>query len=116
MGASGQGRWIWAPESKGDQRMDRLRSSPIGRQLEAYEEGWKLDHDEAMRFWDFQENLRIGIAIFDAILAVNAVWRQRVSQGLDEFSPEVEEGMRGSFAWWLQLCDQALARLEYFEE
>lgn len=91
-------------------------SSPIGRQLRVYEEGWKGDHDEALRFWDFQENLSVGIAIFHAIAHRNISWRQRVSQGVESFRPEDNDEVLGLFQCWLQSCDLATARLEYFEQ
>src|SRR5262249_41819273 len=74
-----------------DRTMKSPRSSPIGRQLRAYEEGWREEHDAALRFWDFQENLSVGIAIFQVIAQRNASWRQRVSQGLEPFRPEDNE-------------------------
>lgn len=90
--------------------------SPIGRQLQAYEEGWKAHHDEAMRFWDFQEQLTIGIAIFNAIANRNDSWRERVSQGLDSFSEEENSEVIGLFKWWFKVADRNLSQLEVYEE
>jgi hypothetical protein len=96
--------------------MTAPRCSPIGRQLQAYEEGWKAHHDEAMRFWDFQEQLAVGIAIFEAIASRNVRWRERVSQGLDHFSDEENLEVLGLFKWWFKLADRNLSRLELYEE
>jgi hypothetical protein len=96
--------------------MTTRHSSPISRQLQAYEEGWKAHHDEAMRFWDFQEQLAIGIAIFKAITSRNESWRERVSQGLDSFSEEENTDVLGLFKRWFKVADRNLSRLEVYEE
>jgi hypothetical protein len=95
--------------------MKTPRCSPIGRQLQAYEEGWKADHDEAMQFWAFQESLSVGIAIFNVITRRDATWRGRVSRGIEPFSSEENEEVLGLFQWWLRCCDMAMKRLEHFE-
>jgi hypothetical protein len=91
------------------------RRSPIDRQLEAYQEAWKPEHNEAMRCRDFEEALAVGIAIFRALARLDTAWRQRVSQGTETYDPETEETLRGFFHWWLQPCTTAMERLRYFE-
>jgi hypothetical protein len=61
--------------------MKSPRSSPIGRQRRAYEEGGRAEHDAALRYWEYQENLSLGLAIFHVIAQRNAAWRQSVSWG-----------------------------------
>ena len=95
--------------------MPKPRSSPIERQLTAYEEGWRQDHEEAIRFWDFQENLSVGIAIYQTIAQRSSSWRQRVSLGIEPFRPEDEQEVRNLYVWWLNSCQHALSRLEHFE-
>jgi hypothetical protein len=90
--------------------------SPIGRQLQAYEEGWKAHHDEAMQFWDFQEQLTIGVAIFEAIASRNDSWRERVSRGLELFSEEENSEVIALFRWWFKVADRNLSQLEVYEE
>lgn len=93
-----------------------LRERPISRQLEAYEDGWKTDHDEAMRCWDFEENLAVGISIFRALVQLDVNRRQRIAQGVEELSAEEDQAMLAWFQWWLRPRDQALARLRALEE
>jgi hypothetical protein len=93
-----------------------LRERPINRQLEAYEEGWKQHHDEAVRCWDFEENLAVGISIFHALVRIDLARRQRVAQGLEEFHAEEDEAMRECFRRWLRLGEKAMTRLRSFED
>jgi hypothetical protein len=92
-----------------------LRERPISRHLEAYEEGWKRDHDEAMHCRDFEEALAFGIAIFCALVQVDVARRHRVERGLEGPDPDEDEGMRESFRRWLRPCAQVLAALKTLE-
>ncbi len=90
--------------------------SPIDNYLRAYEESWKAEHEQAMQFWVFQEKLRIGIVIFQAIYNLYEIWRQQVSQGLVKFSEEDEKEIRGRFEWWLRPCGEVEQALRFFEK
>jgi hypothetical protein len=68
-----------------------------------------------MRYWDFAENLAVGIGIFHTLVQIDVSRRQRVAQGLEEYSAEEDAAMRECFRWWLRPCDQAMARLRHFE-
>jgi hypothetical protein len=97
--------------------MTQLRQSPISKQLEAYDEGWMSAHAEAMNCRIFEDLLAVGISIFRAIARSNAAWRQRVSQGLEDFNASTDEERRAWFQKWLQPYEagEVLSRLEGYE-
>ena len=88
----------------------------MARQLEAYEEGWKVDHDEAMRCRDFEENLAVGINIFHSLMQVDVTRRHRIESGREEFIASEDGDMLGWFRWWLRPTEGAMARIRYFEQ
>jgi len=94
-----------------------IRKRPIARQLEAYEEGWKKDHEQAMHCMDFEENLAVGTSIFRTLVQLDVLRRQRVSLGAVVFNVEEDDAtMLDAFRWWLRSRDEALTRLRRFED
>ncbi|HEV3006608.1 MAG TPA: hypothetical protein VGX78_19210 [Pirellulales bacterium] len=43
--------------------VDKMRS-PLYRQLEAYEEAWKIDHTEALACRNWEDTFAVGVNIF----------------------------------------------------
>ncbi len=92
------------------------RQGPLTRQLEAYEEGWKKDHDQAMLCRDFEEFLAIGVAVFRALVQVDSTRRQRAASGLEAPSPEDDGEMLDYFRRWLEMGKKAMEDLRSFED
>src|SRR5688572_18149370 len=89
--------------------------SPLTRQLEAYEEAWREDHEEVKRCWHFEDQLEIGIGLFRVIHDRSMAWRQRVFRGVEPVSQEADEAWRDCFQRWLRPCKRAEQRLAHFE-
>jgi hypothetical protein len=85
------------------------RRSPVGRQLEAYEEVWKKDHAEAMACRDWEDAIAIGINIFHMLQEREQSWREQVFRGVLTFSEDDNLDHRGRFADWLDTTREVLA-------
>ena len=74
--------------------------------------GWKRDHDAAMKFYDFEDFLLVGIALFDAITQFDEKHRSRVLSGESPFDPEHTQTIQGAYRWWLEPCEKITVKLE----
>jgi hypothetical protein len=92
-----------------------MHTSPLNRQLEAYQEGWETAHLAAMRCREFEENLAVGVAIFGVLKELDKSRRYRVTIGLELLDGEADDSMKRQFASWLKPYEVALARLADFE-
>ncbi len=93
-----------------------VRTDPLRRQLELYEESWKTDHEEVKRsLWHFEDTLAVGLALFQAIHNRYWTWRDRVLTGDEEFDSQEELAFKNRFVWWLRPCKGILRRLEKLE-
>jgi len=101
-------------------------TSPYRRQLKAYEESWKseheseawkTDHEEVKRrLWCFEDKLKLGLALFQAIHAGYWNWRCRISDRKQKFQPEDNVCWREVWEWWLRPCDSVISQLEELEK
>lgn len=78
-------------------------------------EPWKKAHDEAMRCYDFENLLGIGVSIFRSLMRVDLEYRTDLYSGKGSFSKVFERDLLGFFRWWLRPCDGVEAALRQFE-
>src|SRR5438445_13003893 len=88
----------------------------VSRQLEIYEEAWKKDHEEVKTsLWNFEDNLAVGLALFQVIHDRYWTWRDRVIRGREQCDVEDEKAFKERFAWWLRPCKQVMRKLDELE-
>ncbi len=85
------------------------RRSPVYRQLEAYEESWKKDHDEAMACWEWEDAIAVGINIFHMLCEREDVWRDQVFRGVMVHTEDDDLDHRTRFSNWLATTNEVLA-------
>ena len=86
--------------SKSSSAFKVVRSAIGSFKIEADE--WKWDHDAAMKCYEFEDFLLVGIALFDAITQFDERHRARVLSGEIEFDPDHSELVREAYKWWLE--------------
>jgi hypothetical protein len=89
---------------------------PLRRQLTAYEESWKQDHDEAMRCRDLEDVIAVGVSTFHLLRRIEQAWRDRVFRGTEAFAPEDDAGYREGYRLWLQTTESLLAQASSLAE
>jgi len=89
----------------------RERHSPVYRQLEAYRESWKKNHDEAMLCRDWEDAIAVGINIFGMLQEREQAWYERVFRGVVSFDPEDDRDYRERFSVWLETTEAVLANV-----
>ena len=85
------------------------RRSPVYRQLEAYEESWKQDHDEALACRGWEDAIAVGINIFHMLREREQAWRDQVFRGAIPYADEDDLDQRTRFADWLATTREVLA-------
>jgi hypothetical protein len=95
--------------------VERQRS-PVYRQLEAYEESWKRDHDAVQDCWAGEDTIAVGIATGALIERVDRSWRERVFRGTEAPSDEANTFYRALFELWLRVTEGVLARATQLEQ
>jgi hypothetical protein len=84
------------------------RSSPVSRQLEAYQESWQKDHDDLQECWTCEDTIAVGLSTYSLILRTDRGWRDRVFRGAAEYSEEANQLHRSFFEHWLRVTDEVL--------
>jgi hypothetical protein len=69
---------------------------------------WRKDHELAMLYFDFQDVIDEGIALFDSINKIDEDWRARVLKHELEYSNDTEQKIIGVF----RLTSEAFAKIE----
>lgn len=87
----------------------------IAKQLEAYGESWRLEHEEVKRCWAFEDTLAVGLSLFKLINARHRTWHHRLITGLEKYDPADEEAIKDRYRWWLRPSDQVMERLNQLE-
>jgi hypothetical protein len=85
--------------------------SPVQRQLAAYEEAWRADHDEALRCRVEEDLLAVGVMLFHLLRRIEQTWRDQVFRGLREYSPEEDAAHQQHYRNWLRTSETSLSRL-----
>ncbi|MBV9123734.1 MAG: hypothetical protein JO112_10290 [Planctomycetes bacterium] len=86
------------------------RRSPIYRQLEVYEDSWKMDHEAAMGCRDWEDAIAVGIGLFGMLREREQAWRDQVFRGTVPFLQEDNLDHQGRFADWLDTTREVLAQ------
>ena len=90
--------------------VDKARS-PLHRQLKAYEETWKRDHQDAMACRDWEDALAVGVNIFRHAAGREQAWRDQVFRGTVAFADKDDLEHRGRFAMWLNTTREVLTEI-----
>jgi len=84
------------------------RHSPVYRQLEAYGESWKKEHDNALACRDWEDAIAVGINIFEMLRGREQAWRDQVFRGAIAFAEEDNLDHQSRFAGWLATTREVL--------
>ena len=87
------------------------RDSAVSRQVEAYEETWKKDHDDAKTCWAWEDTVAVGHSTGLLLERVERAWRERVFRGTEDCTEEANETFRALFSTWLDVTDAILQRV-----
>jgi hypothetical protein len=85
------------------------RRSPVYRRLEAYEESWKQNHDEALACRGWEDAIALGIKLFHMLREREQAWRDQVFRGTIPYSEDDNLDQRTRFADWLATTREVLA-------
>ena len=85
--------------------------SPVYRQLEAYGETWKRDHDAAMACRDWEDAIAIGVNIFHMLQEREQAWRDEVFRGAIPYSEDDNLDHQTRFAGWSETTREVLAEI-----
>jgi hypothetical protein len=89
--------------------LDRCRS-PVRRQVEAYEESWKNDHEALKVCWAPEDTISIGLATSTVLQRAERSWRDRVFRGAEEYTDEANKFFFGLNKLWLSITEHMVAR------
>jgi hypothetical protein len=84
--------------------------SPVRRQVEAYEESWKNDHEALKVCWALEDTISIGLATFTVLKRAERSWRDRVFRGAEEYTEEANEFFFGLNELWLSITEHVVTR------
>jgi hypothetical protein len=87
------------------------RRSPVHRQLEAYVESWKQDHNEAMACREWEDAIAVGISIFHMLQEREQTWRDQVFRGTIDYSEDDNLDHQSRFANWLDTTKAFLTEI-----
>jgi len=83
--------------------------SPFARQLAAYGEFWKNEHQAAMNCRDWEEAIALGISLYDFHRQREEHWREQVYRGVVPCSDRDDEAFRQQLRGWLEVADEVLS-------
>jgi hypothetical protein len=87
------------------------RRSPVYRLLEAYEESWKKDHDEALACRDWEDALAVGLAVFRMVWERQDAWRDQVFRGVISYAEEDNREHQARLSNWLATTREVLSEI-----
>ncbi len=85
--------------------------SPVYRQLEAYRESWRKDHEDAMACRDWEDAIAVGVNVCRMLQEREQAWRDQVFRGAIPFAGEDDADYRERVALWLETTDEVLANV-----
>jgi len=89
--------------------------SPVYRQLEAYEESWKNEHEALQECWNGEDTIAVGITTGELLERTNNAWRERVFRGVQPYHEEANNFVRSLFELWLRVTESLLGYAERLE-
>ena len=81
----------------------------VRRQVEAYEESWKEDHDAVQELWGLGGCHRHRHCHRALLQRSEKGWRERVFRGIEPFSEDTNQFYLTLYRVWLQVTDSVLA-------
>ena len=87
--------------------MKESRFHSVRKQLEAYGESWKKDHEEAMQCRDLEDFLAVGVSVYQLIKNREQSWHNLVFEGQIEYDAEEEQELAALHEGWMETAKQA---------
>lgn len=82
--------------------------SPVRRQLDAYEESWRQDHEALRTCWAWEDAVSVGMSCYSLIEEVTEAWRTRVFRGTEPESDTANDAYFHLYEDWLKVTEQVL--------
>lgn len=82
--------------------------SPVRRQLEAYEESWRQDHEALQECWAWEDAVSVGMSCHALIEEVTEAWRTRVFRGTEPESDGGNDFYFSLYEVWLEVTEKIL--------
>jgi hypothetical protein len=79
-------------------------------------EGWKRDHEEALKCMEFEQLIAFGLSAFELLKRIDQIWKRRVEEQTVDYDEAVDEAIERLYNAWLQPCAGVLARTSAFEK
>lgn len=76
---------------------------------------WKVDHEQAPEYPDFELLLQGGLAVYEAINHIDESWRALVLAGEEEYLQEKEDCITNLYRLWLEPWKDLLSDLKDIE-
>ena len=95
--------------------MSQMADSPVRRQMDAYRESWKVEHDAVQECWIAEDTIRIGIATLEVLRGAERSWRRRVLLGNEPDVREASDFFYGMYARWLDITKSVLEKAALLE-
>jgi hypothetical protein len=85
-------------------------------QLNAFSDAWRKPHAQAMECWELKEILRMSLALYDAMAALNHHWSDQVHSGSVPFSRERALEVQQLYRDWVVPSGDILKDLKALEK
>src|SRR5262245_12136859 len=91
------------------------RRSPVYRQVEAYEESWKRNHDAVQECWAWEDTIAVGLSTCSLVERADRAWRDRVFRGAEALSDDANTFYRTLYEVWLRVTEAILEEASRLE-
>jgi hypothetical protein len=88
--------------------------TPAEQFLAAYAgvEPWKANHDAAIRCFEVEDRIALGILAYQVVTYVDAAWQERVAEGKLRFEEENDRRIGKLYRTWVEISERNLAAVE----
>jgi hypothetical protein len=88
--------------------IEKNRVRPVRRQVEAFVDSWKHDHDLAMQCFDREEYVATGISVFDNLHRRYLRHMEEVNNGDLDYDPSEIQEFATLFSDWLEVGESLM--------
>src|SRR5947207_1314681 len=89
--------------------------SAVRRQLEAYEESWRQDHEALEECWAWEDAVSVAMSCYSLTEEVTEAWRTRVFRGTEPESDGSNAFYLGLYEDWLRVTEKVLETIAGME-
>ena len=79
-------------------------------------EGWKKDHDEAIKCYDLEDFLGTGVRVADGLALMDEQYRARVFSGKEAFDTAYHDRFMETYRFLAEAFQEILGTVERFEK